>query len=334
MRKFLRFMLIVIAIIAAVIVILGIYEPTDFTIQRSTLIKAPKAVVFEQIVKFKNWTNWSPWYKLDSTMKMTYTGVDGAPGSAYHWVGNEKKTGEGEMIDSTVNGTEMHYVLNFTKPYKSTATGFLKAEDTANNMTKATWSFSMHMSFPWNAMMVFGNMDKMLGGDFEKGLGNMKTYLESAPTSPFAQIGEIQYPAQTVEGIRGTVSWNDMRKFFSDNSGKLGKDIGEGITGNGLGVFYKWDTVNKNTDVMVAFPVTDGAAPVKGATIMQLPASKAYTIKHTGGYASIMSDHKALGDYLASKNEKMNVVVEEYVVGQDKEKDSTKWITNIYYLVQ
>src|ERR1035437_7430219 len=149
MKKFFIFLSVLIGIVLVAVLILGVIEPTDIIVTRSVMIKAPKEAVFDQMVLFKNWTNWSPWYKMDSTnMKMTYSGTDGQPGSGYTWVGSEK-TGAGGMKNNAVNGTEMKFEVNFTEPRRGTAHGTLKAADTAG-MTKATWSFSMHMPFPLN----------------------------------------------------------------------------------------------------------------------------------------------------------------------------------------
>ena len=113
MKKALRFVLVLLLIVVAAVIILGIIEPTDVQVARNTMIKAPKEAVFEQILYFKNWSNWSPWYKMDSgKMKMTFYGTDGQPGSGYKWEGD--KTGAGDMKDSAVNGTQMDYALTFT----------------------------------------------------------------------------------------------------------------------------------------------------------------------------------------------------------------------------
>ena len=45
--------------------------------------------------------------------------------------------------------------------------------------TKVTWHFSGHMAFPTNAMLVFMNMENMIGDDLQTGLNNLKKILES-----------------------------------------------------------------------------------------------------------------------------------------------------------
>ncbi|MEK6616323.1 MAG: hypothetical protein AABZ32_09465, partial [Bacteroidota bacterium] len=58
-------------------------------------------------------------------------------------------------------------------------------------------------------------------------------------------------------------------------------------------------------------------------------------IAYMGGYNGIGEAHTAMDDYM---NEKgcMHImpIAEEYVTDPDKEADSTKWLTNIYYPVK
>ena len=44
-----------------------------------------------------------------------------------------------------------------------------------------TWSMSGDKNFMAKAIHLFMNMDKMIGGQFEKGLAEMKSIVEAAP---------------------------------------------------------------------------------------------------------------------------------------------------------
>lgn len=337
MRKFILFVVVLVVIAVAAILALGIYEPKDITVARTTLIKAPKEEVFQQIVLFKNWVNWSPWYKMDSgNMKMAYYGTDGQPGSGYTWEGSDK-TGAGNMGDSAVNGTQMTYKLTFTKPDRGTAWGDMIATDTAA-MTKVTWTWHMHFPFPFNAVLVCLNMDKMLGGDFEAGLNNMKAYVEShtaAATPPVAiEVKEVDYPGHIFEGIRNTVPMSGMMKLFDDARGEVTTEAGTKINGPFAGIFYTWDMEKMSTDMMACFPVADSSVQIKGASFVCVPASKAVMAVERGGYGKSMETHNAIKKYMAAKGLMQSFVIEEYVTDKATEPDSNKWVTNVYYLVK
>lgn len=334
MKKFIRFLVIFLVLVIVIMLALALYEPQDVLVTRSVLIKAPKEAVFEQMVKFRNWTNWSPWYLMDTSMKLTYSGTDGLPGSSYQWKGQENKTGAGEMKNTGVEGASMNFDVHFTAPLEGKATGTLSAKDTAG-MTKATWSFSMHVAFPFNAMDAFLNMDKMNGGDFETGLATMKKYVESHTTPAVViDVKEVDFPAHIYEGIRQTVAMSDMMKFFADTYGALGKELGSKIAGPAAGIYYTWDTTSKNSDMAAVFPVTDTTKPATGAVILHAGPAKAFMAVQKGGYSNAMIYHGALTKRLAEKGLKQSMVIEEYIAGPGNQPDSNKWVTNIYYLVQ
>jgi hypothetical protein len=46
------------------------------------------------------------------------------------------------------------------------------------NQTKLSWGMSSRMKYPMNIMLLFMNMDKLLGKDLELSLGNLKGILE------------------------------------------------------------------------------------------------------------------------------------------------------------
>ena len=333
MQKFVRFVIGLLLVVGIAFFVLAFIEPNDITVVRTTMIKAPKEAVFEQMRYFKNWVNWSPWQKMDTGMKLTYYGTDGQPGSGYTWHGGSK-TGAGDMYDSAINGTQMTYRLTFTEPHKGLANGFLSATD-SSGMTKATWSCSMHFGFPWNAMCVFMNMDKLLGGDFEAGLNYMKTYVESHTTaSTDVDVKEVDFAAHTYQGVRSTIGWGDMMKFNTDNYKLLQQELGSKIKGPQTGIYFTWDTTNKNSDMAVVFPVADTTAVVKGTTFITAGPAKAVMATLKGGYGAEMKYHDAIAKYMQAKGMARSYVVEEYVPGPQTEPDSNKWVTNIYYLVK
>ncbi len=333
MKKFLRFLLVLLGIIVLGIVILGIIEPKDISVSRSTVIAAPKDVIWEQIIKFKNWPHWSPWYEMEPTVQMTYTGNDGQPGSAYQWKGDSKKTGEGTMKNTGVKDGELDWTITFIKPFSAEATGTFKLADTTGGNTKVTWTFNEHFPFPMNAMNAFVDMDKMLGGDFARGLANMKKYCEAqASAMPQVQIQEMQFAAHMYAGLRKVVGMADVSKFFMENAATLAKAIGPRANGPMSGLYWTWDTTTHTSDLAVVIPVADTSKPIKGATFFYVPASKAYMSVLKGGYAGEMAVHGALAKFETNKGQKHNLVVEEYISGPGMEKDSSRWMTNIYYV--
>jgi uncharacterized protein YndB with AHSA1/START domain len=166
-------------IVGLVILIIGFVgfvasRPGDFRIERNALIGAPPEAVFPLINDFHQWKRWSPWEKLDPDMKKSFSGPTAGPGSSYAWSGNGK-AGEGRMTVNESKPAEfVSITLEFKKPMTATnKTVFRLSPENGKTMVK--WEMTGKNGFMGKAFSVFMNMDKMVGGDFEKGLATLGT---------------------------------------------------------------------------------------------------------------------------------------------------------------
>jgi hypothetical protein len=176
----LEYTLIAIAVLIIGFVVLVAVQPADFCITRSATMTAPAADVFAQVNDFHKWDAWSPWAKIDPALKQTYAGAAAGTGAIYSWVGN-KQVGEGRMTMTESRPNELIQIkLEFIKPFTATNMAeFTFKPD--GNQTLVTWSMTGKKNFMFKAVGLFMNMDKMVGGDFEKGLAAMRGIVESAP---------------------------------------------------------------------------------------------------------------------------------------------------------
>lgn len=153
-------------------------RPADFRIVRSATMAASPARVFEQVNDFRQWASWSPWEKLDPEMKKDFGGAESGRGSTYAWSGNSQ-AGQGKMtILETRKDQFIRISLEFLKPFKATNTTEFVFEP-AEGGTRVEWSMSGRRNFLMKAMCLLMDMDKLVGGDFEKGLTNMKAVVEA-----------------------------------------------------------------------------------------------------------------------------------------------------------
>ncbi|MCH9661691.1 MAG: SRPBCC family protein [Bacteroidetes bacterium] len=166
------------AILIGIIVLLILIAPKKYQVSRSIVIDKPVSEVFQYIKQVKNQDHWSPWQKRDPNMKKTLTGVDGEVGFTTRWESDHKQVGHGEQeIKSIIENERMESELRFLKPFKSVSNGYFTTEAEGNG-TKVTWGFYGTHKVPVNVMMMFFNMDKAVGKDFEEGLTDLKAVLE------------------------------------------------------------------------------------------------------------------------------------------------------------
>jgi hypothetical protein len=172
--------LIALAVIVVVLLIVVATRPSEFRVARTTTIAAPAPAVFAQVNDFHKWEAWNPWAKLDPAMKQTYEGAPAGIGAMYTWAGNHE-VGEGRMTLTESRPNDLIRVrLEFVKPFKATNVAEFSFR-LEGDRTAVTWSMTGRNNFMAKALHLVMNMDRMVGGQFEKGLAQMKAVVEAAP---------------------------------------------------------------------------------------------------------------------------------------------------------
>jgi hypothetical protein len=167
----------VVGLAIAAILIVALTKPSTFRVERSVTINASPEKVASLINNFHQWDAWSPWAKLDPTMKTTYSGPASGTGAVYEWEGNSK-VGKGRMEILSTDPAKTSIKLDFLKPFESHNTSDFVLEPQGTG-TRVNWIMYGPMEyFPGKIMSVFTSMDKMIGPDFEKGLASMKAAAE------------------------------------------------------------------------------------------------------------------------------------------------------------
>lgn len=173
-------MLKIIAVIVVVLIV-GVLayaatRPNDFRVARSTTVKATPDTIQPVIADFHRWSAWSPYEKLDPSMKRTYDGSPSGKGAVYAWEGNAKAgAGRMEIVDSTPSRVAIQ--LDFTAPF----TAHNLAEFTlapSGDSTTVTWAMTGARPFVAKLMSLFFDFDQLIGKDFETGLANLKAVAE------------------------------------------------------------------------------------------------------------------------------------------------------------
>ena len=170
--------LIGLAIVVILFLVIVALQPADYRVVRSGSVSAPPGVVFAQVNDFHKWEAWSPWAKLDPNAKNSFDGPAAGAGAGFAWAGNSK-VGQGSMkIIESHPSDRILIKLDFIKPFASTAdTLFTFAPEGSG--TTVTWNMSGRKNFMSKAFCMFMSMDKMVGGDFERGLASLKAVTEA-----------------------------------------------------------------------------------------------------------------------------------------------------------
>lgn len=173
---------IVIALVLLVVAVVAVLayaatKPATFRVERTTTIKAPPEKIFALIEDMRGWGAWSPYEKKDPAMKRAYSGQPSGKGAVYEWDG-DKNVGKGRMeITEASPPSKIIIKLNFLRPFETHNTASFTMLPKGES-TDVTWAMDCPNLFISKVMSVFIDMDKMIGKDFEEGLGNLKRIAE------------------------------------------------------------------------------------------------------------------------------------------------------------
>jgi hypothetical protein len=172
--------LLALAFLACLFLVVIAGQPDEFTVSRSVKLAAPTEKIFPHVNDLHAWQAWSPWAKLDPNAKNSFAGPASGAGAAMKWEGN-CKIGVGKMtITESQPSSIIRFRLDFEKPMQATNT----AEFTflpEGGGTVVTWRMTGKNSAMGKVMGLFMNCEQMVGGQFEKGLANLKSLAEATP---------------------------------------------------------------------------------------------------------------------------------------------------------
>lgn len=164
---------------AAALVVLLAYaatRPDAFTIARSATVNAPPEKVHALINDLRAFNTWNPFDKKDPNIRGTYKGPAAGPGAHYAFQGN-KEVGSGslEIVQSEPQRVTMR--LDMLEPFEAHNTvQFSLAR--RGNATEVTWVMDGRTPYLAKIMHIFFDVDRMVGGEFEKGLADLKSRAE------------------------------------------------------------------------------------------------------------------------------------------------------------
>ncbi len=165
-------------LIVLILVLVGVSYllPGKAEVSRSITINAPADAIFPYINSMQETEKWSPWLTRDPETNLTYSGPDTGVGNTLSWSSEHPQVGTGtQEITESVENQVVKTALDFGDMGTASASFTLQPE---GDETKVTWGFESELGL--NPMMRWMGvmMDDWVGGDYERGLENLKTLVE------------------------------------------------------------------------------------------------------------------------------------------------------------
>lgn len=329
--KTLRRILFIILCIALIAISVGFLLPGKVHVERRLLISAPQRSIFKQVNVLENWVKWSPWLQADTTMQLLYSGPVSGVGSTLKWLSNNTSVGRGSLsIISSVPYDSIQLLLDYGKNGKSTTTFHLTKENQNTLVTSSLDSdLGMNPISRWFGLFS----DYMVGPDLERGLFNLSQYSGNIKTVNGYEIIDSIVPAHILLTVRDTASPETIKPKLAGMYQRISKFLKSrnlSPTGSPIAVFHNYS--NLQFDIEACMPVASIVAVPNGMNCIEKDAQKTIMVKYFGPYDLISGAYNAMQTYINDRELQITGPAwEEYVTNPNKEVDSTKWQTNIYY---
>ena len=150
-------------------------RPDTFRVARSATVQAPPEKLHALINDLRAFNTWNPFGKGDTRNRGEYRGPQDGPGATYVFGGGSAGDGTLRILDSAPTAVRME--LHMVKPMEArNEVQFLLQP--RGNATDVTWQMKGGQPFLGKLMGVFMDMDRMVGGQFESGLADLKQRAE------------------------------------------------------------------------------------------------------------------------------------------------------------
>lgn len=335
MRTFLKYLIILLVLLAIIAIALMFFSPSKMEFERSKTIDAPPAMIYNMVNDLKNWEAWSPWKEMEPDAENTYTTKTEGVGAKWSWDGEKLGTGSQYILEN-----EAHKRIKLGLKF-----GGWDGESISNwsfvpegDKTKVVWDFkggeTPFVMRPFNLFMKGGLEDT-----YDKGLANIAKIAEDRSqnkTYNGYKINEVYVGKKNYVMNRQVVKIENIQQFYTQNLGAIFmKAQGEELEMDGMpsGLFYAWNESNGTTDMAAAIPLKE-PTNIPGFISQTLPDGKAVQVDYYGDLTKTAQAHEAIDAFMKDHGLLVNYpVVEEYVTDPTTEKDQSKWLTKITYYV-
>ena len=330
-------------VLFSIFVVTGYLLPRYVHIERSITIDRPASIVFEILNGYRYYSDWSPWADRDPNAEFIVSGPDAGIGARLSWIGDPHLVGSGwqEIVGSTPY-EEVLIKLDFDAQGVAD-TGFRL--ESLENSTKVTWFFDSDLTAGVNFLdsflaRYFGLLfDRWVGGDYEKGLANLKAFAESSPASDFAavEISRLDVAAQNILYVSTSSREepSDIAAAMAQAYAEIGRFMninGINMTSPPMAITRAWEEGGYQFDA--AIPVDRVPVELSGAIRSGLsPAGTAVRAVHRGGHDEMMPTYEKLAAYMSAHGLEQGEVSWEHYITDPANTAAQDVLTHVYIML-
>jgi len=325
MRLLLR-LLGLLLVLAVLLPGLAFVLPDRAHVERSITIARPQSQIHLLLTNPRRFNDWSPWFALDPAASYTYSGADSGVGAKLAWSGSTAEVGSGSQTIVAVKPDES---VSMAVDFGARGSANMRFDlSRQSDETRVTWSLDSEFPLRLDSHF-FGDaagryagvfLDRLVGGDLERGLVNLQQLANTFPPVDIAGIEPqlVELPARRVIYIALASEADEAANLRHWNAAR--QELDNFVAQNHLTVegrllqLARPDAVD---DADLALPAHYDVMPddtdVRGR---ELPATRAAQLEHSGSLAERRKLVDKLRTWMLVKGlHNGEWLVEEYVDG-------------------
>lgn len=331
----LKKILIYFSAIVVLIVIIGFLLPSNVHVEKSIEINKSPMEVYEIVNGFKEFNNFSPWASIDpKNTKYEFTGNETGVGSKMSWKSSNPDVGNGKQV---VLENELNKKVKIRIEFEGmgNAISTWNLED-INGKTKATWQFDSDMGqnifMKYIGFLVMGT-SVGVGGDYEKGLANLKKYAEAkVKTNLKVSFEEVKSMNILVVSDSCMMDVKEIGNSYSKAYSEINSFIQKSkLTCIGAPFAIMDKSTNEKYHYTAGMPISESNVKSSG----RLKFTKSYSGKvlkviHTGAYSQLEKTYTEILNYIKENKLNQNGKMWEVYVSDPGNTPESNLITEVY----
>jgi effector-binding domain-containing protein len=315
----------------ALILIIPLFLPATIEVSAEKVIMVTPAQVFHNAASYTDRNVWDPWLESEPEAEFTLESAPDYVGSTYTWNGKKIRTGK-MVVDSVTFGKYIASSIYFGDDPKPALVEW-GLEETEGG-TNITWKFTAGGNYPMGRLML--NMMKSgMKKSFEKGLANLKEYLEENPPV-LSSLGEVTTGMigpmfALMTGTKGTMEevGAQMGQMYMDILNEIDRQ-GLQMAGAPFSHYLSYDQETGITECLAGIPTLTKGKSSGDITFRSYPEMETLMGVHLGPYDEMPVSYGKMMEYIeANQLEVEWESFEFYHTDPESEPNITKWKTVI-----
>ncbi|GAA4306655.1 SRPBCC family protein [Aestuariibaculum suncheonense] len=335
--KYILFLLLIAVIGTSIYVAI---QPNTFEVSRTRSIQAPVSVIYDNVIDFKNWKDWSSWVEADPKMKLIYPEQTSGVNSSYSW---ENENGRGSMttLETVPNATIYQQMQIADFPSSNINWTFTPNED---GSTDVTWSISGNdLPFGFKAYTAFtGSMEEQIGPHYERSLEKLDSIVVSNMKKYSIKVNGITSYAGEHFLYNSTVckineSEEKMHDMFKQIITYI-KNHNIALSGAPFVNYKTWDEINNIAEFSCCVPTIEEIEPKN--TNIQIGVIEPFrAVKTTlkGDYSNLKEAWETALKYIPDTGLELTEsgpMLEIYLTDSENTPNPANWVTEIYIAIK